>query len=211
MLEGSRSGYIARMSSDVPSFLRPSQTTKQPSFLPPAPVFGRKEARQLLVEKFELAFPRVIDRMCGGETLNKALEDFPIAVERGAFMTWVKKDAQRYARFKEAKEVRSEVWAGEMVRHALAEDPALASTELDRSKFIVDTYKFLMKADNKREYGDTKSIDVTGSISITAALDAAQTRIQQVPLLDDGDEAEPNYKQLVEVVDAEFEDVDDDD
>lgn len=175
--------------------------------MPMDKAFTPKAARQLLVERFELAFPRVIDRMCGGETLNQALDDFPIPVERGAFMVWVRKDAQRYARFKDAKEARSEVWAGEMIRHALGEE----AVELDRSKFIVDTYKFLIKADNKKEYGDTKSIEMTGSISITAALEQASTRVAQVAAFSDEDEAEPTYKQLTEATEADWEEVDDDD
>ena len=144
----------------------------------------------MLFQQFEMVFPRVMDRMCGGQTLTKAVSEIPFDIDRGAFMRWVKKDAQRYAMFKEAKEVRTEVWAGEMIRHALGED---TQSELDRSKFIVDTYKFLMRADNKKEYGETKSIEVTQTISITAALQAAQSRVNDVidvidiDLIDDND------------------------
>ena len=178
--------------------------------VPPAPI-TKAETAQLMVERFTLVYPRVIDRMCGGETLTDALDGFPLAIERGAFMRWVKKDAQRYALFKEAKEVRSEIFASEMIKHALGTADSVADVELDRSKFIVDTYKFLMKSENRKEFGDTKSIEVSGAISITAALQAAETRVEQQVFLIDDDDSEPTAKMLTGVVEADWEDLDDDD
>lgn len=162
--------------------------------------------RELLIEQFKLVFPRVIDRMCGGETLSETLKEFPIAIERGAFMRWVNKDAERRSIFTDAKRVRSEIWAGEMIRHALAEDPSLANTELDRSRFIVDTYKFLISRENKHEFGDTKQIEFTGNISITAALQAAGSRVSQITEFSDDEEQE--VKRIAAPVEVEWEDDD---
>lgn len=162
----------------------------------------------MLVHQFELVFPRVIDRMYGGETLNKILEDFPIPVERGAFMRWIKKDSSRFGIYTEAKETRTEIWTGEILKIAIGENDDM---ELDRAKFLVDTYKFLIKAENRKGYGDTKNIEVNGNISITAALAAAETRVELVAAFADDDEPEPTVKQLIEVVEADWEETDDDD
>lgn len=230
MLAVTELGYIARMSSDLPSFMRPSAFAPTPGFLAPGVAQGflsgapkrdpnpnlpngkSPEVKQLIFDRFELAFPRVIDRMYGGETLNKILEDFPVPVDRGAFMRWIKKDAARFATYTEAKETRTEIWTGELIRIAMGEaDGNGELMELDRAKFLVDTYKFLIKSENRKGYGDSKQIDVTGNISITAALEQASTRVAQVAAFSDEDEAEPTYKQLTEVAEAEWEEVDDDD
>lgn len=221
------------MSSDLPSFLRPSQAApKLPSFLAPTSarlpdwltatpkrepnpgvLQGKSpEVKALLISQFEMAFPRVIDRMYGGETLNKILEEFPIPVERGAFMRWIKKDAGRFATYTEAKETRTEIWTGELVRIASGEaDKNGDLIELDRAKLLIDTYKFLIKAENRKGYGDSKQIEVNGSISIVAALQAAETRVERVMAFVDDDEPEPTFKQLSEPIEVEWEETDDDD
>lgn len=203
--------------SELPSFLAPSQAAaKLPSFLAPAavpaPAFVaqvKQETKELVFDKFKLAFPRVIDRMYGGETLNKILENFPHAIERGAFMRWIKKDAERFAVYTEAKETRTEIWTGEIIKIALGEDDVM---DLDRAKFLVDTYKFLIKAENRKGYGDSKQLEVVGNISITAALQAAETRAKQITEFKDDDEPEPTFKQLSEaVIEADYEEVESDD
>lgn len=203
------------MSEKMPSFLVPSQATpKAPGFLATAftptvkqPELNAKQEKfKVSTAQFELAFPRVIDRMYGGETLNRILEDFPLTIERGAFMRWIKKDAERFAIYTEAKETRTEIWTGEIIKIALGEEET--PMELDRAKFLVDTYKFLIKAENRKGYGDSKQIEMTGSISITAALQQAETRIQQIPAFVDDDETEPTIKQIAEVIDVECEEVD---
>jgi hypothetical protein len=153
----------------------------------------------VMFAEFEMVFPRVLEEMCAGKTATAAVRELPITLDVGAFMRWVKKDAQRYALYKEAKEVRTEVWAGEMIKHALGEDTV---AELDRSKFIVETYKWLMKAENKKEYGETKTVEVNQTISITAALADAKTRVSQVidaELIEDDDE--PGLMQIAAPVD----------
>lgn len=216
------------MSSDLPSFLRPSQAApKPPGFLAPRAVpvpewmmgapkrdpnpqlpRGKSpEVKEMLFRQFEMAFPRVIDRMYGGETINAILEDFPIPVERGAFIRWIKKDAQRFSVYTEAKETRTEIWVGEMLQIAKGDKDGM---ELDRAKFLVDTYKFLVRSENRKGYGEAKQIELTGSISITAALQAASSRVEQVATFVDDDEPEPTFKQLSESTDAEWEESDDD-
>ena len=144
----------------------------------PAPLLNlSKEQRALHPVQFEMVFQRVLDLISSGSTLTSALRDLPMELDSGAFIRWIKKDHVRAEAYKDAKETRTEAWAGKLVEYAEAKD---AAEDVQRSKLKVDTLKWLMGADNRKAYGDVKQIDVGGSISITGALAAANQRAQQV-------------------------------
>jgi hypothetical protein len=82
-------------------------------------------------------------------------------------------DPQRLERYKEAKELRTEWWAGRVIEIAEGDD----LEDVQRSKLKIDTYKWLMGADNRKTYGDTKQVEINQSISVLSALEAAQARI----------------------------------
>lgn len=147
-----------------------------PDPVPPKPSALTKA---LLITQYEMVFPRVLELISSGYTLAKALRDIPIPIDSGAFLRWIKKDPKNHDLYKEAKEIRTEAWAGKIIEHASGEkdDGTLMMEDVARSKLVVDTYKWLMGADNRKQYGDTKTIDVTGGISITAALQQAQARV----------------------------------
>ena len=156
----------------------------QPPVLPswltnpdPAPIAPSREGKALLFVQFEAAFPRIMEMIASGYTLSKALREHPIELDSGAFLRWINKDHQRKEAYKEAKELRSEAWAGKLIEYAEGENTL---EDVNRSKLKVDTLKWLMAADNRRTYGDTKQIELGGSISITAALSAAQQRLGRV-------------------------------
>lgn len=134
--------------------------------------------KALIITQCEMVFPRVIEMVYGGATLANALRDLPIEIDHGIFYRWLKKDPQRYEMYREAKEIRTEAWAGRIIDHATGmKDGEMTMEDVARSKLIVDTYKWLMGADNRKQYGDTKTIDVSGGISITAALQQANARV----------------------------------
>lgn len=148
---------------------------------PPKPK-PSKEAQQLAVAQFTIHFERVLEMMTAGYTLAKAIRELPVELDHGAFYRWINSNAERRERYKEAKELRTEAWAGKIIEHALGEnengDASLNDTS--RDKLIIDTYKWLMGADNRRTYGETKQIELNTNISITAALDAARGRVGQI-------------------------------
>lgn len=165
---------------DIRSF--PTEPPPLPEWLrsdDPSPVKPGKAMKSVLLAQFEMVFPRVLEKMYSGFTLTKALDELPIEIDSGAFLRWLKKNPTNFELYKEAKEIRTEAWAGKIIDHASGENqvgddcPEL----IQRSKLIVDTYKWLMAADNRRTYGDTKQIEVNSTISITAALSQAQNRI----------------------------------
>ena len=132
------------------------------------------ETRELAVAQYESVFARVIERMYEGYTLSNAIKELPIAIDQGGFLKWMKQDPKRVELYKEAKEIRTEAWAGKIIEHATSEN---GIEDVARSKLIVDTYKWLMGADNRKTYGDTKSIEVSSTISISTALEQARGRV----------------------------------
>jgi hypothetical protein len=187
------------MSERTPAWLAPAQSNGLPDWLsvhpkrePPSPLTPRgatESGKALLFAEFEMVFPRILEQVSAGYTLANAIKELPIAVDSGAFMRWLRKKPDLYELYKEAKEIRTEAWAGEIIRHAVGEDkdgnPSMEDTA--RSRLIVDTYKWLMGADNRKQYGDTKTIEVNQSISITGALAQAQGRVIEAQLIEDDD------------------------
>ena len=70
--------------------------------------------------------------------------------------------------------MRTEFMAGEIIEIADADDTL---EDVNRSKLKIDTRKWLMGAHNKKKYGATTNIEMTGGISILGALAAANARV----------------------------------
>lgn len=147
---------------------------------PPAPTTS-KPVKALVLQQFEAVFPRTLELISSGYTLTAAVQELPIDIDCGAFLRWIKRDHMRAEAYKEAKEIRTEAWAGKLVEYAEAADTA---EDVQRSKLKVDTLKWLMAADNRRTYGDVKQVELGGSISITAALAAANQRVIEAEIIE---------------------------
>jgi len=160
----------------APAQLDPNSTSHSVATQTPLldPAEHRRATRALLDASFAAMFERVLTEMTKGRSLNAIVRDDLRDIEYDAFWRWIKRDPQRYERYKEAKELRTEWWAGRIVEIAEAEDSV---EDVARSKLKIDTYKWLMGADNRRQYGDIKQVEVNQSISITAALEQARSRL----------------------------------
>jgi hypothetical protein len=118
--------------------------------------------------------------------LQALIQDDHRAISYEDFLRWVKRDPQRYERFKEAQEMRTEFIAAEILEIADgvdAIDPSSSDT-VNRDKLRIDTRKWLMGAHNKKRYGETKQIELGGTISITEALAQAQARVIEAEVID---------------------------
>jgi hypothetical protein len=162
----------------APAQLDPNSTSHSVAMQTPpldiSPAEHRRATRALLDASFAAMFERVLTEMTKGRSLNAIVRDDLRDIEYDAFWRWIKRDPQRYERYKEAKELRTEWWAGRIVEIAEAEDSV---EDVARSKLKIDTYKWLMGADNRKQYGDIKQVEVNQSISITAALEQARSRL----------------------------------
>lgn len=131
---------------------------------------------------FLAMFERVLGEMVRGRTLKNVIEHDVRQIDYEAFFRWIKRDPARHERYKEAKELRTEWWAGRLVEIAEADD---STEDVARSRLRVDTLKWLMGADNRKTYGDTKQVEISQSISITAALEQARARVQMIQPIED--------------------------
>ena len=157
----------------------------EPPIVPTAlldPQERRRLSRELLDATFEAMFERVLTEITRGRTLKSVVAEDLRDIDYDAFWRWVKRDSRRHDRYKEAKELRTEWWAGRIIEIAEADD---ALEDVARSKLKIDTYKWLMGADNRKTYGESKQIELSTSISITAALEQARSRVAALPVVEE--------------------------
>ena len=150
--------------------------------LPPTPlsIANAKSNRELIYMKFTNAFEGILDKVASGYSLKKALDEDFRQFEAGMFIQWMKKTGDLYSRYVSAKEMRSELWVSDLIDIADADD---SMEDVQRSRLKIDTRKWIIASDNRKTYGDTKTIDIGGQISILGALAAAQSRT--IDLIDD--------------------------
>ena len=212
------------MSADLPPWLASAQPQhlEPPSWL--AQVTGRAgradeahpERKAATLTRYELVFPRVLEYIYAGQTLKRALRDLPGhygGIDAGGFTRWINASPTRKMLYKEAKEIRTEAYADDIVRHSRGEneDGTASPNDVARDRLIVESLKWLMGANNRKEYGDTKTIDVTGNISIVGALEAARSRVEQVVNIDLVDDSTPLLLEEPQDVDENDDDDDGDD
>lgn len=179
------------MEQGNPSFVGTVVTGEQslPSWLScpdPKPPALSRSAKELLHLEYQQIFERVIEDIYRGRSLQSLIEDDHRVQSYEDFLRWVKRDPQRHERFKEAQEMRTEFIAGEILDIADgvgAIDPSSSDT-VNRDKLRIDTRKWLMGAHNKKRYGESKSIELGGTISITEALAQAQARVIEAEVID---------------------------
>lgn len=146
-----------------------------------------KSERPLPIAQYEVAFPRILELLCSGYTLKKALDEYHYPIDSGAFMRWIRSNNDRRAMYKEAEEVRSEAWADLALTHATGEN---SMDEVSRSKLVVDTIFKLIGSQNRKKYGDVKQVEVSHNVSMSKALEDANRRIIDITptyLTDDSD------------------------
>ena len=170
-------GTVVAGEDQLPSWL------SCPDPKPPRPT---PEAKALRHVEYEQIFERVIEDIYRGRSLQSLIQDDHRIISYEDFLRWVKRDPQRHERFKEAQEMRTEFLAGEILEIAdgvEAVDPSSSDT-VNRDKLRIDTRKWLMGAHNRKRYGETKQIELGGTISISEALAQANQRVIEGEVVD---------------------------
>lgn len=162
-------GANVTMTSDnkieLPDWLDPAPRTLAKS--PPA-------VKSLVLAQYEHIFMRVIDEVAHGKSMSQVLHDDQRTIDYNDFYRWIKRDPTRKQLFDEAQEMRTEFMAGEIIEIADADDTL---EDVNRSRLKIDTRKWLMGAHNRKKYGATTNIEMTGGISILSAIEAANARV----------------------------------
>jgi hypothetical protein len=160
---------------ELPDWLDPAPRSDTPLAKLPA------EVKALTLVQYEQVFMRAIDSIAHGKSLSQVLRDDQRDIDYNDFYRWIKKDPSRKQLFDEAQEMRTEFMAGEIIEIADGDD---SLEDVQRSRLKIDTRKWLMGAHNRKKYGETKTVELGGSISITDALAAAQARIIEAEVID---------------------------
>jgi hypothetical protein len=152
----------------------------------PKPPRPTKAAKELLHIEYEQIFERVIEDIYRGRSLQSLIADDHRIVSYEDFLRWIKRDSVRAERFKEAQEMRTEFMAGEILEIADGVESVepTSNDTVNRDKLRIDTRKWLMGAHNKKRYGETKQIELGGTVSITEALAQAQMRVIEAEVVD---------------------------
>lgn len=140
--------------------------------------------REIMYMQFEYMFDHVLEQLAGGKTIKQTLDRDPRGYESAAYIDWIKKDPMRTSRYENAQLLFAEQLGAEIIEISDAEDSA---EDVQRSKLRIDSRKWLMGVYNKRRYGDTKTIELGGSISITDALAQAKARVLEAEVIDVSD------------------------
>lgn len=120
-------------------------------------------------------FEHFLDQVSAGISLKDALMLDIRDPNYAQFLRWVLKDPERKARYYEAQAISAEVVCDEMISVARGEGDDLR--DVARDKLIVDTLKYTLGVRDRKRYGDTKQVEVTGAISVSAALKEAAGRV----------------------------------
>lgn len=174
-----------------------------PSFVPPLvpplvpttlldPQERRRLSKELLDATFESMFERVLTEITCGRSLRSVLAEDLRDISYEAFWRWMKRDPRRMERYKEAQEMRAELLADEVIEIAdglNSIDPS-SSDSVNRDRLRIDTRWKIMSAHNRRRYGESKQIEVSTSISITAALEQARSRVAALPVVEEVDDVD---------------------
>ena len=169
--------------SPVPDWLSvPDNSDNLPDH-PPAPSKGAKE---LLHMQYEIMFENFVEQVYRGKSLRELVTDDHRVISYEDFLKWIKRDSKRHERYKEAQEARTEFLAGEILEIAdgLGAFDANSNDTVNRDKLRIDTRKWLMGAHNRKRYGESKQIELGGTISITDALAQAQARVIEAEVID---------------------------
>lgn len=135
---------------------------------------------QLLHTRYEIVFETLVTKMCSGMTMAAVLRDDFREIDSGAFLRWIRKDPARSRRYDEAKEIRTEAWASRIIEEA---EGVNSMNDVNRSKLIIDTHKWLMGVENKA-YRPTQQVEINNQISITAALEQGMARALSRPVIE---------------------------
>jgi len=145
--------------------------------------------RQMRHAEFEAAFETTLDKLTQGMSLNRIIKSDFRELDGGKFMSWIKKDQKRLARYYEALEIGAEILASQVpeIAEGVGNDGNPVMEDFNRSKLRIDSIKWQVGYMNRKRFGETKTLEVVGNISVTDALRDANARVMEAQLVDISD------------------------
>ena len=151
-----------------------TMTAELPSWMTQPPATSKKELQET---QFSVFFETILDKISRGINLKEILRDDQRDFDYTQLLRWIHKDPMRKSRYYEAQEIGSEMIAAEILEIADGVNDSGVPEDVQRSKLRIDSRQFLIKTWNRKRYGDIKTLEVNQNISITAALEQANSRL----------------------------------
>ncbi len=148
--------------STLPDWLRPTddQISEQDMKFP-----RTKDHKEIQRITFESIFERVIESLEAGRPASQTIKEDPRGVDVGRFMAWVRRDAQRFDRFQEAKKNGMLILEDRLMETV---DDTESMEDVQRTKLRVDTIKFVLQSWDRRYKSNEKAESNNGGpINIT--------------------------------------------
>ena len=141
------------MSTELPSWLDPVPITSTEPAPPVPPVPTTKTSSGITPYRelqFENLFETALDRLSLGHQLIDICDDDPRQLPAAEFMRWIKKDKERYARYKESQEIAAEFLVYSALKAANGND---SMNDVNRDKLIAETSLKIAGAWSPKRYG----------------------------------------------------------
>lgn len=129
----------------------------------------------------------VFDKMIEGHTVSSILRENPGLPDYARFMRYVMSDPKLEDQYYEAKRIQTEVYGEKVVEAIEGVNGSDLPEEVARSKVKLDGYRWLMAVNNKKRYGDSKAISISGQIDIGAAMAKGEARVARGVTVDHED------------------------
>ena len=171
----------------LPDWLTPRA---DPPFAPTLlvnPKERKRLTRELLDATFESMFERVLTEITRGRNLKTILAEDMRDIEHEAFWRWMKRDSRRMERYDESLELQAEFLSYELIDISdgiNSIDPS-CNDSVNRDRLRIDTRLRYMAIRNKKRFGQNKQFEFSASISVTAALEQANSRTATLKLVED--------------------------
>ena len=134
--------------------------------------------------RYEKVFNDFLEAVAAAEPPHKVLKDLKVSTN---YLAWVAADEVRKGLFYDAQQVATEHLASQILE--LTQNPP-APEEQYFVQNKIKALQYLMGCWSRQRYGDVKQVEITNTVDITSAMDAAQQRLETMRTLqienDDG-------------------------
>lgn len=134
---------------------------------------------------YERVWTDILQEVAAGHTIQNICKDDPAMPSHTQVMSWIMKDDKRKEQYYRAKEIGCQKIEDEILDIADGMcDPNGIPEDVQRSKLRVDARKWLLGVWDRRRYGDTKQLEVTGQVDLVSAMERANQRIADLTIIE---------------------------
>lgn len=147
--------------------------------VPPANPFILAEINHLIYENM---LPIALSKIAAGYSIARVMREAQRGPEKAEFIRWIMKDPKRKAQYYEAKAIAAEVFDDQRIDIAdgVDDNGNEVMEDIARSKLRIEVRERSMAVRDRKRFGETKTVEVNQTISITDALKEAQNRVSNI-------------------------------